>query len=100
MNSGPLQSRRHLMSCLRAGLLAVSGLLLAGPPALTHAAEPLKIGIVGAGKMGGALAELWAKAGHEGMISSRHPDERKSQPQAIGPKWHGGTPRRPAGFGV
>ncbi len=99
MNSGPLLSRRHLMACLRAGLLAVSGLLLAGPPALTHAAEPLKIGIVGAGKMGGALAELWAKAGHEVMISSRHPDELKAQAQAIGANVHVGTPREAAAFG-
>jgi len=87
------------MACLRAGLLAVCGLLLAGSPALTHAAEPLKIGIVGAGKMGGALAELWAKAGHEVMISSRHPDELKAQAQAIGPNVHVGTPREAAAFG-
>jgi hypothetical protein len=87
------------MACLRAGVLAVCGLLLAGSPALTHAAEPLKIGIVGAGKMGGALAELWAKAGHEVMISSRHPDELKAQAQAIGPNVHVGTPREAAAFG-
>jgi predicted dinucleotide-binding enzyme len=87
------------MACLHAGLVAVSGLLFAGAPALTHAAEPLKIGIVGAGKMGGALAELWAKAGHEVMISSRHPDELKAQAQAIGPNVHVGTPREAAAFG-
>jgi hypothetical protein len=87
------------VACLRAGFVAVSGLLLAGAPALIHAAEPMKIGIVGAGKMGGALAELWAKAGHEVMISSRHPDELKSQAQAIGPNVHVGTPREAAAFG-
>jgi len=87
------------MTCLRAGLLAVCGLLLAGPPAVTHAAEPMKIGIVGAGKMGGALAELWAKAGHEVMISSRHPEELKAQAQAIGPNIHVGTAREAAAFG-
>ena len=99
MNSGTLHSRKHLTACLRAGLLAVSGLLLAGAPALTQAAEPLKIGIVGAGKMGGALAELWAKAGHEVMISSRHPEALKAQAQAIGPNVHVGTPREAAAFG-
>jgi predicted dinucleotide-binding enzyme len=99
MHSGTLHSRRHLLAHLRAGLLAVSGLMLAGGPALTHAAEPLKIGIVGAGKMGGALAELWAKAGHEVMISSRHPEELKAQAQAIGPNVHVGTPREAAAFG-
>jgi predicted dinucleotide-binding enzyme len=74
--------------------------LLAGLPASTGAAaEPMKIGIVGAGKMGGTLAELWAKAGHEVMISSRHPDELKAQAQAIGPKVHVGTVREAAAFG-
>jgi 8-hydroxy-5-deazaflavin:NADPH oxidoreductase len=80
-------------------LLTVSGLLLAVLPALTHAAEPLKIGIVGAGKMGGTLAELWAKAGHEVMISSRHPDELKAQARAIGPNVRVGTAREAAAFG-
>jgi predicted dinucleotide-binding enzyme len=75
--------------------------LLAGLPASTGAAaEPMKIGIVGAGKMGGTLAELWAKAGHEVMISSRHPDELKAQAQAIGPKVHVGTVREAAAFGA
>jgi len=38
-------------------------------------ANPLKIGIIGAGKIGGTLATLWVKAGHEVLVSSRHPDE-------------------------
>ena len=99
MNSSSRLSRRRLMARLRMGILALSGVLLAGPPALTHAAEPMKIGIIGAGKMGGALAELWAKAGHEVMISSRHPEELKAQAQAIGPNVHVGTPREAAAFG-
>lgn len=99
MNSSSRLSRRRLVACLRLGLLAAFGLSLAGPSVLTHAAEPMKIGIIGAGKMGGALAELWAKAGHEVMISSRHPDELKAQAQAIGPNVHVGTPREAAAFG-
>ncbi len=34
----------------------------------------MKIGIVGAGKVGGGLGKLWAKAGHQVLFSSRHPD--------------------------
>src|SRR5574341_532919 len=37
--------------------------------------QPLKIGIIGAGRIGGTLASLWVKAGHEVLISSRHPDQ-------------------------
>ncbi|HEX5418595.1 MAG TPA: NADPH-dependent F420 reductase [Gammaproteobacteria bacterium] len=63
------------------------------------AATPVKIGIIGAGHMGGSLAELWAKAGHEVMISSRHPEELKAQAKAIGPDVHVGTVREAAAFG-
>ncbi|HVY64574.1 MAG TPA: NAD(P)-binding domain-containing protein [Gammaproteobacteria bacterium] len=94
-----LYVRKRLANGLRAALVAVSAILVAGLPVLAGAAEPLKIGIVGAGKMGGTLAELWAKAGHEVMISSRHPEELKAQAQAIGPKAHVGTTREAATFG-
>jgi predicted dinucleotide-binding enzyme len=79
-------------------LPAVLGIALAASPS-ANGAEPLKIGIVGAGKMGGALAELWSKAGHEIMISSRHPAELEAQARAIGPNVHTGTAREAAAFG-
>ena len=34
----------------------------------------MKIGIIGAGHIGGTLAKLWARSGHDCMVSSRHPD--------------------------
>lgn len=46
--------------------------LLGGAPALAHA-DALRIGIIGTGNIGGALARLWVEAGHEVMMSSRHP---------------------------
>jgi predicted dinucleotide-binding enzyme len=90
-----------LIGRLCAAFLVACGLSLAGLPAPTAAAaeQPMKIGIIGAGKMGGGLAELWAKAGHEVMISSRHPDELKAQAQAIGPNVRVGTAREAAAFG-
>ena len=97
MNPAPL--RKHVASGLRVIALMVFAIVVAGTPTLTHAAETLKIGIIGAGKMGGALAELWAKAGHEVMISSRHPDELKDQAKAIGPKAYVGTTQDAAKFG-
>ena len=99
MNNNSLRPFRHLAGYLCTGLLALCGLSLAGLPSVTHAAEPMKIGIVGAGKMGGNLAELWAKAGHEVMISSRHPDELKAEASKIGPNVHVGTAREAAAFG-
>src|SRR6266850_2992544 len=33
----------------------------------------MKIGIIGAGKVGGGLGKLWVRAGHQVLFSSRHP---------------------------
>ncbi len=33
----------------------------------------MKIGIIGAGKVGGGLGKLWIRAGHQVLFSSRHP---------------------------
>jgi predicted dinucleotide-binding enzyme len=63
------------------------------------AAAPLRIGIIGAGHIGGTLARLWVAAGHEVLVSSRHPDELKGLAAALGPRAHVGTPRDAALFG-
>ncbi len=68
----------------------------AGTP---DAKRPLKIGIVGTGNIGGALATHWAKAGHELVISSRHPEELQDLAKSLGPKVRVGTVREAAQFG-
>jgi 3-hydroxyacyl-CoA dehydrogenase len=35
----------------------------------------MQIGIIGAGKIGGTVGRLWAKAGHKVQFATRHPDE-------------------------
>ena len=95
----PAYSRR----CFRAALLALCALAILGLPLLpadaaAGEAQPVKIGIIGAGKIGGTLATLWVKAGHEVLISSRHPEELKPLAQSLGPKAHVGTPREAAMF--
>ncbi|WP_040249761.1 NADPH-dependent F420 reductase [Psychroserpens mesophilus] len=37
----------------------------------------MKIGIIGSGNIGGNLGKHWAKAGHEVLFSSRHPENLK-----------------------
>ena len=66
---------------------------------LFAADAPVKIGIVGTGKIGGALATHWAKAGHELVISSRHPEELQDLARSLGPKVRVGTAREAAEFG-
>jgi len=60
---------------------------------------PLKIGIVGTGNIGSALAKHWARAGHELVISSRHPEELQSLAKSLGPKVRVATPLEAAQFG-
>jgi hypothetical protein len=87
-----------LSAIAMAGIALLAGAASAGAAATAATAPPTKIGIIGAGKIGGTLATLWVKAGHEVLISSRHPDELKSLAQSLGPKAHVGTPREAAMF--
>jgi predicted dinucleotide-binding enzyme len=78
--------------------LAILSVAIMPGAAAAAEAQPVKIGIIGAGKIGGTLATLWVQAGHEVLISSRHPDELKPLAQSLGPKAHVGTPREAAMF--
>ena len=60
---------------------------------------PVRIGIIGTGKIGAALAQLWVRSGHEVMISSRHPEELAPLAARLGPKARVGTPAQAAAFG-
>jgi len=84
---------RHALGAALSMLALGSGLGQTPPQA------PLRIGIIGAGHIGGTLAALWVSAGHEVMISSRHPDELQGLARSLGPKAHVGTPREAAVFG-
>lgn len=73
-------------------------LLLGGSPALAQEA-PLRIGIIGTGNIGGALARLWVDAGHQVLISSRHPEGLQPLADELGERASVGTPREAAAFG-
>ena len=77
------------------------GLAIVGS-ALAQAADapaPEKIGIIGTGRIGSALARAWVKAGHEVFVSTRHPEELQGLVAELGPHAHAGTPRQAAAFG-
>jgi predicted dinucleotide-binding enzyme len=63
-------------------------------------APRLKIGIIGTGKIGGALARHWASAGYDVFVSSRHPEELQGLVAEIGSHARAGTPREAAAFGT
>src|SRR2546430_8250618 len=66
-----------LMACT----VAVAGAAGAAPASQAS----LKIGIIGAGHIGGTLASLWVKAGHEVLVSSRHPGQLEGLVRSLGP---------------
>jgi 8-hydroxy-5-deazaflavin:NADPH oxidoreductase len=67
--------------------------------ALAQTKQPTRIGIIGAGNIGGAIGKLWAQAGHEVLFASRNPDELKGLVTESGPKTAAGFPKDAAEFG-
>jgi predicted dinucleotide-binding enzyme len=59
----------------------------------------MKIGIIGAGWLGGTVERQWVKAGHEVMFSSRHPERFASLTRELGPHASAGTVAEAAAFG-
>ncbi|MCB1914838.1 MAG: NADPH-dependent F420 reductase [Rhodocyclaceae bacterium] len=89
----PSPSRRLLLSALALSLFGAFS-----PGALARD-ERLRIGIVGTGRIGGTLAELWARAGHHLVISSRHPERLEPLAVRLGEHVRSGTPTEAAAFG-
>jgi predicted dinucleotide-binding enzyme len=59
----------------------------------------MRIGIVGAGKIGGNCARQFARGGHEVMLSGRNPDKLRPLAEEIGDAASVGTPEEAAQFG-
>jgi predicted dinucleotide-binding enzyme len=85
-----------LMSLLLSALLPLAAL---ATDVVHRTDKPLKIGIIGTGDIGGALARHWARAGHQLLVSSRHPEQLQRLATELGPNVKVGTPREAAAFG-
>ncbi len=59
----------------------------------------MNIGIIGAGKIGGTVGVLWAKAGHVVRFATRHPESLGPLLAEAGPNASAGLPEEAAGFG-
>lgn len=89
-------SRRSVLKSM--GLLAAMPWLL--PASRAFAATPMRIGVIGAGSLGGTVGRLWVKAGHEVMFSSRHPEQLEAMARELGPRASVGQPLAAAEFGT
>lgn len=83
----------------REAIGAVTAFTWAGLGAARAQAAPVKIGLIGSGRQGGAIGLLWAKAGHEVFFSSRHPENLKDLVAQAGPRARAGLPEEAARFG-
>jgi len=87
-----MKASHRLAACL-------SGLILALSASLSLAQDqPIRIGIIGTGNIGSALARLWVEAGHPVMISSRHPERLQPLADELGERARVGTAREAAAF--
>lgn len=91
-----LASRRGFLSASA----SITAFVIAGLPQRAMAERPaLKIGIIGAGRIGGELGKLWADAGYQVMLSARDLGPVKELAAKIGPNARVGTPAEAAAFG-
>jgi len=88
-------TRREMVALAGAAVLSLGTSARAG----AQSQAPVRIGIIGSGRQGGALGLLFAKAGHEVLFSSRHPEELKDLVAQAGPKAKAGLPEEAAKFG-
>jgi predicted dinucleotide-binding enzyme len=85
----------------RTVLQLAAGALVMGTPLAAWAqgaGGALKIGTVGAGREGGTLGTLFAKAGHPVMFSSRHPEQLKDLVANAGANAQAGTVEQAVAF--
>src|SRR5438105_8236478 len=81
-----------------AALLALAASPVAALAQSQGGSAPLKIGTIGAGREGGSLGTLFAKAGHPVMFSSRHPEQLKDLVASAGPNAKAGSVKEAIDF--
>ncbi|MDP9004962.1 MAG: NADPH-dependent F420 reductase [Verrucomicrobiota bacterium] len=101
-----LNRRKFVVAGLGLAAMLVT-VICAGAPTETPAAQaskdpvkPMRIGVIGAGSLGGTVGRVLVQAGHEVMFSSRHPEELASMIRDLGPRASTGTSREAAEFGT
>jgi len=81
----------------RRNFLLVIGATLA-LPAFAQG-KPMKIGVIGSGRIGSTIGGLWVKAGHEVMFSDRDAEQVKRAIEGLGPRARAGSVAEAAAFG-
>jgi len=99
MNDYQKSRRRFLAQVLITGG-AVSLPVIAGlHRASAQTGDPLRIGIIGSGRIGGSVGLRWAEAGHQILFSSRNPNQLGELVEQAGGNAQAGYPADAAEFG-
>jgi predicted dinucleotide-binding enzyme len=61
--------------------------------------KPMKIGVIGAGRIGSTIGGLWVKAGHEVMFSDRDAEQAKRVAAELGSRARAGSVQQAVAFG-
>ncbi|MBB2204361.1 NADPH-dependent F420 reductase [Gluconacetobacter takamatsuzukensis] len=77
----------------------LAGLCALLPARLALAAQPLRIGTIGAGHVGSTLAGLWLRAGYPVMLSASDIGSARAAAETLGGNAQAGTPQDAARFG-
>ncbi len=95
----PLHNRRVF---LQAAIGTTATVALGNLPVAVFAqgTGKMKIGIIGSGRVGGAVGGAWVKAGHEVMFSSLDLEADKKLAASLGGGARAGTTREAAAFGT
>jgi predicted dinucleotide-binding enzyme len=80
-------------------VIAVAAAALPMHVAFAQAQKPMKIGVIGSGRIGSTIGGLWVKAGHEVMFSDRDPEQVKRAIEGLGPRARAGSVAEAAAFG-
>jgi predicted dinucleotide-binding enzyme len=68
-------------------------------PAALAQAKPMRIGVIGSGRIGSTFGGLWAKAGHQIMFSDRDAEQAKRAAESAGPRARAGSVEEAVAFG-
>jgi len=98
-------SQHDLVDRGRRAVLAAGAALMVGAalrPATSRAqanGAKIRIGTIGAGKIGSTVGGLWVKDGHKVFFSDRHPEQLKDLVASLGPLAQAGTVPQAIAFG-
>ncbi|HEY2560277.1 MAG TPA: NADPH-dependent F420 reductase [Caldimonas sp.] len=90
-------ARRNVV--IGGGALALLAMIRPGLASAQPATAKLRIGTIGAGRIGGTVGGLWIKAGHPVMFSAKDLEESKALAARLGPLASAGSVAEAIAFG-